>query len=136
MLKNQQVRPDPIVKKLFLLLLFFILPAYAFENASYSFNSADEATRFNNLTNTIRCVVCQNQSIADSNAPLAKDLRKKVYAMMLEKKSDQEIRDYLVKRYGDFILLKPRLSKLTIVLWAFPFIALGLIVLGLFKLIF
>lgn len=76
--------------------------------------------RFQLLTQEIRCVVCQNQSIADSNAPLAKDLREKIYRMILEKKSDDEIKNYLVKRYGEFILFKPRLNASTLILWLFP----------------
>lgn len=84
-----------------------------------------ENERFLALTKEIRCVVCQNQSISDSNAPLAKDLREKVYVLVEEKKSNEEIKNYLVKRYGEFILLKPRFNKLTLLLWAFPFIGLA-----------
>jgi len=72
-------------------------------------------------------VVCQSQSIADSNAPLANDLREKIYRMMLEKKSDAEIKQYLVKRYGEFILLKPAFNKLTLILWIFPFLGIAMV---------
>ena len=87
--------------------------------------------RYTALTKEIRCVVCQNQNIADSNAPLANDLRKKVYMMVDENKSDNDIKDYLVARYGEFILLKPRFNKLTFILWLFPLICvIGLIALA------
>lgn len=110
-----------------ILLFFFLLLTTAFaqeEQHVYSFTSYKEAERFQDLTKEIRCVVCQNQSIADSNAPLANDLRDKIYHMILEKKSDKEIKTYLSDRYGEFILLKPRFNKLTMVLWLFPFLAL------------
>lgn len=97
---------------------------YAAAQDTYPFESPNDASRFNNLTQNIRCVVCQNQNIADSAAPLANDLREKVYRMVVEQKSDQEIEQYLVKRYGEFILLKPRLSATTVLLWGFPLFGL------------
>ena len=107
-----------------LMLLSFSTPSFA-EEDTYTFTSTTQAERFNHFTKNIRCVVCLNQSIADSNAPLANDLRNKIYNMMLDNQSDADIQDYLVKRYGEFILFKPRFSKLTIILWGFPFIALA-----------
>jgi cytochrome c biogenesis protein CcmG, thiol:disulfide interchange protein DsbE len=98
----------------------------------YPFTNAEDALRFTKLTNETRCVVCQNQSIADSNAPLAKDLREKIHQFILEKKSNEEIENYLVNRYGEFILLRPRINKLTIALWAFPFAAIFLPVIFIF----
>lgn len=73
-------------------------------------------------------MVCQNQNLASSTASIAIDLKHKIYAMIQEKKSDAEIQDYLVRRYGEFILLKPRWKPLTALLWLFP--AVGLILLG------
>lgn len=108
--------------------LFFSLSAYA-ENYAYPFTSAQDAQRFNQLTQEIRCVVCQNQNIADSNAPLAQDLREKIYRMIKEQESNEAIKDYLVKRYGEFILLNPRLNQHTLLLWGFPFFALTFILL-------
>lgn len=108
---------------------------YAANEALYPFSSPADANRFETLTNEIRCVVCQNQNIADSNAPLANDLRAKIYGMVLEKKSDEEIKTYLVKRYGEFILLRPRLNKLTLLLWIFPLMAVMLTLLFLFRLV-
>ena len=72
----------------------------------------------------LRCLVCQNQSIDDSDAPLAKDLRTLVREQLLSGKSDQEVMDFVVARYGDFVLLKPRLSRETILLWGAPFAVL------------
>lgn len=106
---------------LFLCCFLFAFHAKAESNHVYSFNSSKQAERFQALIKEIRCVVCQNQNIADSNAPLANDLRDKIYHMMIEGKSDQDIKLYLVDRYGEFILLNPRLTKLTLVLWLFPF---------------
>lgn len=89
----------------------------------YPFPTQQDKDRFQALTQEIRCVVCQNQAISDSYAPLAKDLRKKIYERVLAKASDQEIKAYLTKRYGDFILLKPKFNPGTFLLWLFPLLA-------------
>jgi len=68
----------------------------------------------------LRCLVCQNQTIADSNAPLAVDLRQQVRGMISDGKSDDEIRGYMVDRYGDFVLYKPPFNFVTAVLWVGP----------------
>ena len=73
------------------------------------------------LSNELRCLVCQNQTIADSNAELAVDLRNQVRKQLSEGKSDREILDYMVQRYGEFVLYHPPLSYKTILLWAGPF---------------
>ncbi len=73
------------------------------------------------LSNELRCLVCQNQTIADSNAELAVDLRNQVRKQLSEGKSDREILDYMVQRYGEFVLYRPPLSYKTILLWAGPF---------------
>lgn len=111
-------------KILFLLVFFnvFFVNAYA-ENNLYDFSSQQEARRFQHLTNEIRCLVCQNQAIADSNAPLAVDLRYKIYRMIQAQQSDAEIKYYLEKRYGAFILLQPRFNAATFLLWSFPLFA-------------
>lgn len=72
------------------------------------------------LSETLRCMVCQNQSIEDSAAPLARDLRLIVREHIRNGESDRDIRDYLVARYGEFVLLNPRLSPHTVLLWAVP----------------
>ena len=72
----------------------------------------------------LRCLVCQNQSIDDSDAPLAKDLRTLVREQLVQGKTDPEIMEFVVARYGEFVLLKPRLTAGTILLWATPFAVL------------
>lgn len=89
----------------------------------YQFSSKEDAARFATLTQETRCVVCQFQNIADSNAPLAGSIRDKIYQLIQDKQSDDEIKTYLVKRYGEVILLKPRFNPLTAVLWLFPLFA-------------
>ena len=85
-----------------------------------------------NLAHELRCLVCQNQTIADSNAPLAVDLRNQIREQMAAGKSDRDIIDFMVQRYGDFVLYRPPVKLTTIALWAGPFLFL---VLGLFFLI-
>ncbi len=96
-------------------------------------NNEATAARFVALTKEIRCVVCQNQNLADSTAPIANDLRQKIYTMILEDKSDAEIKDYLVKRYGEFILLRPRFNLLTWFLWLFPILGIAGVFIYLFR---
>jgi cytochrome c-type biogenesis protein CcmH len=79
----------------------------------------------------LRCLVCQNQSIDDSDAPLAHDLRKMVREQLVAGKSDQEVLDFVVARYGEYVLLKPRLSAGTVLLWVTPFAVLAIAVLAL-----
>jgi cytochrome c-type biogenesis protein CcmH len=88
---------------------------------------ADDAldARLKALENELRCLVCQNQTLADSNAPLAEDLRKEVRDLATGGKSDDEIRAYLVARYGDFVLYKPPVKSTTYVLWFGPFLLLA-----------
>lgn len=80
--------------------------------------------RAREISSELRCLVCQNQSIDDSDAPLAKDLRTLVREELLSGKSDQEILDFIVARYGQFVLLKPQFSRETILLWGTPFAVL------------
>ena len=80
--------------------------------------------RARNISKNIRCVVCQNQSIDESNAPLAKDLRILIRDKIKEGNKDEEIYKFLTDRYGDFILLKPPLNWKNLILWFFPFIFL------------
>ncbi len=82
--------------------------------------------RMRNLEKELRCLVCQNQSIADSHADLAADLRKELERLMLEGKTDDEIRAWMVERYGDFVLYRPPFKPMTWALWLGPFVLLGL----------
>lgn len=80
--------------------------------------------RLVNIAGELRCLVCQNESLAGSQADLAKDLRREVRGLIKEGKSDQEVKDFLVSRYGDFVLYRPQVKPETYLLWAGPFILL------------
>lgn len=86
----------------------------------YPFENQTQELRFNSLLKQLRCVVCQNQDLADSNAFLAKDLRLKIYDFIKEGKTDVEIKSYLTTRYGEFILFKPPFVMNTLFLWLAP----------------
>jgi cytochrome c-type biogenesis protein CcmH len=107
-----------------LLLMMLVLPAYAEEAAQAAFDPALEQ-RVMRLTSELRCLVCQNQSLADSHADLAIDLKNQVRSQMRAGKSDAQIREYMVARYGDFVLYRPPLKPATALLWAGPFVLLG-----------
>jgi cytochrome c-type biogenesis protein CcmH len=97
--------------------------------AAMAVNAAAEPTfetRLKNLEAELRCLVCQNQTLADSNASLADDLRNEVRTLATAGKSDDEIRAYLVARYGDFVLYDPPLKRTTALLWVGPFALLAL----------
>jgi cytochrome c-type biogenesis protein CcmH len=99
---------------------------------TYEFKDEAERERFRTLTEELRCPKCQNQNIADSNAPIATDLRREIHRMLEEGKSNQDIVDYLVARYGDFVRYKPPVNARTLLLWYGPagLLVGGLVVLG------
>ncbi|MGX5726351.1 cytochrome c-type biogenesis protein [Metapseudomonas otitidis] len=99
---------------------------------TYEFRDEAERERFRVLTEELRCPKCQNQNIADSNAPIATDLRREIYRMLEAGKSNDEIVDFLVARYGDFVRYKPPVNGRTLLLWYGPagLLAGGLLVLG------
>ena len=84
------------------------------------FKDAAEEARFRALAAELRCVLCQNQSLADSNAGIAQDLRKEVFGLMREGKTDEEIKVFLTERYSDFVLYKPRMEPRTWLIWFGP----------------
>lgn len=90
------------------------------------FKDEAQEQQFRQLTEELRCPKCQNNSIADSNSMIATDLRQKVYALMQEGKSKQEIVDYMVARYGNFVTYDPPITPLTVLLWVLPIAALGI----------
>ena len=96
----------------------------------YQFKDDEKQQRFQKLTAELRCPKCQNQNLADSNAEIAKDLRTKVYQMVDADKTDEAIVDYMLERYGEFVLYEPRLTGQTFLLWYGPILLLliGLIV--------
>lgn len=90
------------------------------------FKDEAQEQQFRQLTEQLRCPKCQNNSIADSNSMIATDLRQKVYELMQEGKSQKEIVDYMVARYGNFVTYDPPLTPLTVLLWVMPLVAIGL----------
>lgn len=112
------------MKKLILLLLFAGLGT-AFAGVEVTqFERAEQEQQYNRLIAELRCLVCQNQNLADSNAELAQDLRQEVYEMIQAGASDQEIINFMVARYGDFVLYRPPFKATTAFLWVGPFIIL------------
>lgn len=89
-----------------------------------AFEDPEQQARYELLIKDLRCLVCQNQSIADSNATLASDLRREVREMMIAGQSDQQIRDFMTARYGDFVLYRPPVSPRTWLLWSAPVLLL------------
>ena len=100
-------------------------PAYVNASEPRAFSSPVLAERYRGLVEEIRCLVCQNQTIADSNADLARDLRNKVYEMLREGRSDEEILAYMVERYGNFVRYRPPFDTATLLLWCGPFVLAG-----------
>ena len=109
------------------LLWLMCLPAFAQVNndsAPLQFQNAAEEARFHALAAELRCVMCQNQSLADSNALIALSLRHEVLELMRKGNSDAQIKEYLVARYGEFVLYKPRVEPATWLLWLGPAVLL------------
>ena len=107
------------MRRALLAVLLFALSALAAAQVIEFRDPAEEA-RFRALAAELRCVMCQNQSLADSNAPIAQDLRAEVLRLMREGKSDPQIKQYLVERYTEFVLYKPPVKPSTWLLWFGP----------------
>ena len=105
------------------IMCLFLLPAFAADEP-VRFDDAAKADMYESLLEEIRCLVCQNQSLADSNAELAQDLRREIVEMIDNDKSEGDIKAFLVERYGDFVLYRPPLQENTWILWAGPFVFL------------
>jgi cytochrome c-type biogenesis protein CcmH len=88
------------------------------------FETPEQQARYEKMIDELRCLVCQNQNLADSNSELAIDMRRKTYEMVKEGKSSGEIADFMVERYGDFVLYRPPLNQTTLMLWVGPFLIL------------
>jgi len=116
------------LKRLLLLVIvsLWVAPMQAAIEA-YQFDSAEMEADYNQLINELRCLVCQNQNLAGSNADLARDLRRETYEMLQQGKSQQEVVDFMVARYGDFVLYRPRFKSSTYLLWLGPFLLLLLV---------
>jgi cytochrome c-type biogenesis protein CcmH len=108
------------MKRLVILMALMIAACVAHAIDPLPFKDRAEEVRFQNLTRELRCLVCQNQNLADSEAQLAAELRKQVFDMMQSGKSDAEIKQYLVERYNDFVLYDPPVKAGTLLLWFLP----------------
>ena len=117
------------------LVFLLILSFNSFAGVEYrKFSDPQKEQAYNVLINELRCLVCQNQTIADSNAELAQDLRRQVYEMLQQGKSKDEIADFMIQRYGDFVLYNPPFKAKTGLLWIGPvvFLMIGLLTLILY----
>lgn len=111
--------------KRILLSLLFVLPLAAAAVEVRQFDDPAKQERYEHLIEELRCLVCQNQSLADSDADLAKDLRDEVYGIIQSGKSEKEAIKFLTDRYGDFVLYRPPFNALTVLLWTGPFLILA-----------
>ncbi|MCB5188142.1 cytochrome c-type biogenesis protein CcmH [Methylobacillus caricis] len=106
--------------------LLFSGPAFSTQEAALLVDNPKIEAQVSRLAEELRCLVCQNQTLADSSAPLAEDLRNEIREMAAKNMSDQQIIDHLVARYGDFVRYRPPFKASTAVLWAGPFVLLVL----------
>ena len=124
-----------------LLLVSLLLSSAAFAQAAtdpapLQFSDVAEERRFHALVSELRCVMCQNQSLADSNAQIAVDLRREVLTLMRAGKTDAEVKDFLVARYGEFVLYRPQVEASTWLLWFGPALLLlggGFVIAGIVR---
>jgi cytochrome c-type biogenesis protein CcmH len=114
--------------------LFSIVVVLVFSGISqaaveaYQFDSPKMEAQYNQLIGELRCLVCQNQNLSGSNAELAKDLRRQTHELLMEVNTPDQIADYMVARYGDFVLYRPPLQNNTLLLWLGPFVLLLLVI--------
>lgn len=114
------------MKHIWLILILFVAAGAANAiDAGKAFDDPELQARYEKISSEVRCLVCQNQAIKDSNAFLADDLRREIRRMLIEGQTDAEIYDFLVARYGDFVLYRPRMSGKTLVLWIAPFLLIA-----------
>lgn len=119
---------------LVLVSVLFAVSASAIDSGK-AFDDPAMQARYDRLIAEVRCVTCQNQNIKDSNAFIAADLRREIRRLMGEGKSDTEIADFLVTRYGDFVLYKPRYTGKTLALWIAPFLLVLFGAVGIFRVV-
>lgn len=117
------------IHKFFIVLFLFTVSLSAFAQKTdvqepLLFANQQQQERFNKLTEELRCLVCQNQNLADSDAPLAHDLRREVHEMVLAGRTNEQVKEFLVTRYGDFVLYRPPVQKNTYLLWLAPLVLL------------
>lgn len=116
--------------KLLRILVFFLYSTLTQAIDTHQFHNAQQQADYQSLITELRCLVCQNQTIGDSNAPLAADLREQIYQMLQTGKTKAEILQFMTERYGDFVLYKPPFNSVTSLLWLAPvlFLLTGIIV--------
>ena len=122
------------MKYLFIILITLCSSQIHASTLALEFDNSAQETEFLEIIHNLRCLVCQNQSIAESNAPLANDLKIRVYEMLKQGQSENTIKAYMKQRYGDFVLYKPELNSHTVLLWITPGFLLILAVLAVWKL--
>jgi len=115
-----------IIKKLFIFISFILLSTSAFNQVVYEFEDSLQEKRFYSLISEIRCPKCTSGSIASSDAPVSRDLKNKIYQLVLDGSTDKEIKTYVSERFGDFSDYRPALEGSNYLLWFGPFIFLGL----------
>lgn len=121
------------IKTFLLLMTLLFVSANAFSAIeAHEFNNELERQRYQSFIEEMRCPKCQNQNLAGSDSPISADLRRELYEMIKAGKSDKEIVDFMVERYGDFILYRPRVTPVTYVLWGAP---IALLIIGTIALI-
>lgn len=131
-MKATQIKRNIILRLAGLMLAcLFSFTAYAAIDV-YDFDSPQQEAQYRALIEELRCPKCQNQNLAASDAPIAQDLKQKVYDLVKDRRSDAEIRDYMQERYGDFISYKPPVRPSTWILWFFPPLLLIVLIAGWF----
>ncbi len=120
--------------KTFFLLIAMVLSSWQLQAAIeiYQFDNPEHEQLYKQMTDELRCLVCQNQNLSASNSGLARDLRKQTYEMVMAGKTREDIVAYMTQRYGDFVLYRPPVKSITILLWFGPLL---LLVIGIFVLI-
>ena len=115
--------------RLLALLLVLFSPALMAVVETYHFDDDEKRDRYQTFVAELRCPKCQNQNLAGSNSPIAKDLRRELHRLLEEGRDDEQVVEYMVSRYGEFVLYRPRFNPETAVLWLAPmiFLALGLV---------
>ena len=114
----------PLARSLLATVLLAFAGAALAIDTEKAFDDPALQARYEHINRELRCLVCQNQTIADSNATLAQDLRREVREMISAGKSDEEIREFMIARYGDFVLYRPRMTAGNFLLWAAPVLLL------------
>lgn len=113
-----------------MLVLFILFSTLGFAEEKYPFSSKPQQAQFEHLIHELRCMVCRHQNLAESDAPLAMDMKQMIYQKVKAGQTDSEIQQYLTQRYGDVVLFKPPFKAMTWFLWIAPliFILIGLVV--------